>query len=262
MGELLHGIERHELVVYFQPKVRIRTGRITGAEALVRWRHPTRGLLAPRRFLPAAENTPLIVPLTEQVIHDALAAVSRWREQDLHISVAVNLTAQQVANHDLPPQIEAALATHGLTGSALVVEVTESCLMANSVRTRTVLNHLRAMGVGVSIDDFGTGYSSFTHLRDLPITEIKIDKSFVTGAAGSTADAAIVRSAVELGHNLGLDVVAEGVETHDCLDVLTDMGCDMGQGFLFARPMPADDLLAWSAAQAAIFGTNTAAAPC
>ena len=251
MAELRHGIDRGELRVHFQPKVSVRTGQIIGVEALVRWQHPTRGLLAPGLFLPAVENTPLIVPLTEQVIHESLRAVAHWRRNGLPISVSVNLTARQVANLDLPRQLEAALAVHGLPGDALVAEVTESCLIANPVRTRDVLNNLRSVGVGLSIDDFGTGYSSFTQLRDLPVTEIKIDKSFVTTVNGSNANAAIVKSAIDLGHNLGLHVVAEGVETHACLEVLTDMGCDVMQGYLLARPMPAGDLSGWSAGRAA-----------
>jgi predicted signal transduction protein with EAL and GGDEF domain len=252
MGELLHGIERGELRVHFQPKFSVRTGQVTGVEALVRWQHPTRGLLAPGLFLPAAENTPLIVPLTEQVINESLRAVAQWRKGGMPIDVSINLTARQVANQDLPRQIEQALALHGLPGDALVVEVTESCLIANPVRTREVLNNLRTAGVGLSIDDFGTGYSSFTQLRDLPVTEIKIDKSFVTTVNGSTANAAIVKSAIDLGHNLGLHVVAEGVETYACLDLLTDMGCDVMQGYLLARPMPAADLTTWSAGQAIV----------
>ncbi|MDT5035204.1 MAG: hypothetical protein QOE03_389 [Micromonosporaceae bacterium] len=249
MGQLRHGIERGELRVYFQPKVSVLTGQVTGMEALVRWQHPTRGLLAPGRFLTAAENTPLIVPLTEQVIHEALAAVARWRKSGMPITVSVNLTARQVANQDLPRQIESALASHGLPGDALVVEVTESCLIANPMRTRAVLNELRNTGVGLSIDDFGTGYSSFTQLRDLPVTEIKIDKSFVTTVTGSTANAAIVKSAIDLGHNLGLHVVAEGVETYACLNLLTDMGCDVMQGYLLAHAMPADRVSGWSASR-------------
>jgi diguanylate cyclase (GGDEF)-like protein len=247
MGELRQGIERGELRVHFQPKVSVRSGQVVGMEALVRWQHPTRGLLSPGLFLSAVENTPLIVPLTDQVINESLRAVAHWRKDGMPIDVSINLTARQVANQDLPRQIEQALASHGLPGDALVVEMTESCLIANPVRTREVLNNLRAAGVGLSIDDFGTGYSSFTQLRDLPVTEIKIDKSFVTTVNGSTANAAIVKSAIDLGHNLGLHVVAEGVETYACLDVLTDMGCDVMQGYLLARPMPAADLTAWSA---------------
>jgi EAL domain-containing protein (putative c-di-GMP-specific phosphodiesterase class I) len=154
-----------------------------------------------------------------------------------------------VANLDLPRQIDAALSAFGLPGSALVVEVTESCLIANPLRTREVLNRLREAGVGLSIDDFGTGYSSFTQLRDLPVSEIKIDKSFVTAVTGSSANAAIVKSAIDLGHNLGLHVVSEGVETYATLDALTDMGCDVMQGYLFARPMPADEIRLWTASR-------------
>jgi EAL domain-containing protein (putative c-di-GMP-specific phosphodiesterase class I) len=151
-----------------------------------------------------------------------------------------------VANLDLPRQIEAALSTHGLPGDALVVEVTESCLIAQPVRTRQVLHRLRDAGVGLSIDDFGTGYSSFTQLRDLPVSEIKIDRSFVAGVTGSAADAAIVKYAIDLGHSLGLHVVSEGVETYATLDALTGMGCDVMQGYLFAHPMPFDEIRTWS----------------
>jgi diguanylate cyclase (GGDEF)-like protein len=249
MGELRQGIERGELVVYYQPKINSRTGRISGVEALVRWQHPTRGLLPPGQFIPAAENSGLIVPLTQRALDDALSALSQWRRQGLDLRVAVNVTARHVANLDLPSQVQAALAAHGLPGEALVLEVTESCLMADPARTRTVLDRLRNLGVGVSIDDFGTGYSSFANLRDLPVTEIKIDRSFVGTAAGSTANAAIVKSIIDLGHNLGLAVVAEGVETRQCLDLLAAMGCDLIQGYYYAPPMPADDLLRWAVTQ-------------
>jgi diguanylate cyclase (GGDEF)-like protein len=262
MGELRRGIERGELVVHYQPKISVYTGRICGAEALVRWQHPTRGLLSPGQFLPAAETTGLIAPLTHEVIRQALTAVGRWRAAGLDISVAINVSARQVANLDLPDQIEAALAHHGLPGDVLIVEMTESCLMGDQLRSRTVLNRLRAAGIGLSVDDFGTGYSSFTHLRDLPVSEIKIDRSFVTDAAASPANAAIVKSTVELAHNLGLTVVAEGVESPPCLEMLTAIGCDLVQGYLFARPMPADDLVTWAAAQVQLVSAGKAPIPC
>jgi EAL domain-containing protein (putative c-di-GMP-specific phosphodiesterase class I) len=252
VGELQRGLGKGELVVFYQPKVDALTGALIGVEALVRWQHPTRGLLPPGRFLPAVENTPLVVPLTAHVIDSALAAVRGWRDRGLAISVAINLTARQVASEDLPRQIETALATHGLPSQALVVEVTESSLMANPAQTRAVLGRLREMGVGLSMDDFGTGYSSFTHLRDLPVTEIKIDQSFVAGTVDSVRSAALVKSIIDLAHNLGLNVVAEGVETVECRSVLTGMGCTMLQGYLLARPMPADQLEQWYAAQLAL----------
>jgi diguanylate cyclase (GGDEF)-like protein len=261
LGELQRGIDNGELVTFYQPKVNTLTGRLVGVEALARWQHPTRGLLLPGRFLAAVENTPLIVPLTARVIDDALAAVRRWRDRGLEISVAINLTARQVANEDLPWQIEAALAAHGLPGQALVLEVTESCLMANPLQTRAVLSRVRALGVGLSIDDFGTGYSSLTHLRDLPVTEIKIDRSFVAGTVSSVSDAAIVKSVIDLGHNLGLGVVAEGVETTQCLAALTALGCDVVQGYLLAPPMPAEQLESWYAAHAPIEAERVTA-PC
>jgi diguanylate cyclase (GGDEF)-like protein len=246
MGELRQGIERDELVVHYQPKVSTATGRVVSVEALVRWDHPARGLLMPARFIPAAENTGLIVPLTQRVVDSALRAVRAWRAGGLAVRVAVNVTARHIANLDLPNQIDAALTAHGLPGDVLILEVTESCLMSDPSRTKTVLNRLHAMGVGLSIDDFGTGYSSFAHLRDLAVDEIKIDRSFVAGSANSTANAAIVKSAIDLGHNLGLEVVAEGVESEACLTILTAMGCDVVQGYHLGRPMPADDLLAWA----------------
>jgi predicted signal transduction protein with EAL and GGDEF domain len=261
LGELRPGIERGELVVYVQPKVSTRTGRLVGVEALVRWQHPVRGLLLPGRFLPGVENTPLMVPLTRQVVDQSLQAVRRWRDQGLDLTVAINLTARQVANQELPGEIEAALAAHGLPGEALVVEVTESCLMANPVQARAVLARLRRLGVAVSIDDFGTGFSSFTHLRDLPVSEIKIDKSFVAGTAGSSPNAAIVKSVIDLGHNLGLAVVAEGVETDDCLSALIVQGCDIVQGYRVAHPMPIDELADWDAARTASTPERVAA-PC
>jgi diguanylate cyclase (GGDEF)-like protein len=252
MGELRRGIDRGELRTFFQPKVSVRTGRMIGVEALIRWEHPVHGLLAPGRFLPAAENTPLIVPMTQQVIDDSLAAVAYWRSHGLDVSVSINLTARQVANLDLPGQINAALAGHGLGGNALVVEITESSLIANPARTRGVLEQLRGAGVGLSIDDFGTGYSSFTQLRDLPVNEIKIDRSFVSRITGSPANAAIVKSAVDLGRNLGLHVVSEGVETYACLEALTAMGCDVMQGYLFSRPMPGANIRDFATALAAL----------
>jgi diguanylate cyclase (GGDEF)-like protein len=247
MGELRQGIEQGELVVHYQPKVSTLTGCVVSVEALVRWDHPTRGLLMPARFIPAAENTGLILPLTQCVVDSALGAVGSWRAQGLHVRVAVNVTARHIANLDLPNQIDAALQAHGLPGEALILEVTESCLMSDPGRAKTVLSRLHELGVGLSIDDFGTGYSSFAHLRDLAVNEIKIDQSFVAGSADSAANAAIVKSAIDLGHNLGLEVVAEGVETQSCLDMLTAMGCDVVQGYFLARPMLADDLLAFAA---------------
>jgi diguanylate cyclase (GGDEF)-like protein len=248
VGELQRGLDRGELVVFYQPKISTSTGKLIGVEALVRWQHPTLGLLAPARFLPAVENTPLIVPLTALVIDDALTAVRGWRDRGLAISVAVNLTARQVASENLPNQIEEALAAHGLPSQALVVEVTESSLMANPAQIRTVLGRLRELGVGLAMDDFGTGFSSLTHLRDLPVTEIKIDQSFVAGTVSSARSAALVKSIIDLGHNLGLNVVAEGVETDETRTVLTDLGCTVLQGYLLARPMPGDQLEQWYAA--------------
>jgi EAL domain-containing protein (putative c-di-GMP-specific phosphodiesterase class I) len=210
-------------------------------------------MLAPGRFIPAAENTGLILPLTEEVLHQALGAVTMWRSHGVDLTVAVNVTARHVTNLELPNQVSATLAAHDLPGNVLILEVTESCLMSDPGRARIVLDKLRAAGVLLSIDDFGTGYSSFSNLRDLAVNEIKIDRTFVTGLEDSETNGAIVKSAIELGHNLGLQVVAEGVETQSCLDILTGMGCDLVQGYLFAQPMSAQELLAWATSRHADF---------
>jgi diguanylate cyclase (GGDEF)-like protein len=238
------GIERGELVVHYQPKVLLSDGRIGGVEALVRWRHPTLGLLDPDRFVPLAERTGLIGPLTRRVLDTALSDWSAWRAMGAgETSIAVNVSLRCLLDRSFPATVAAALIRHDVPPQALQLEVTESRHVADVPRARLALVRLREAGVGIAIDDFGTGYSSLAQLRHLPVDEIKIDRSFVRDMNQSSQDAALVRSTIELGRSLGLRVTAEGVETEDVRRSLVSLGCGWGQGFHFARPETADACL-------------------
>jgi EAL domain-containing protein (putative c-di-GMP-specific phosphodiesterase class I) len=245
-GQLRHAIE-HDLVLHFQPKVELATGRLAGAEALVRWDHPTRGLLRPDAFVPLAENLGLIRPLTHRAVAAAVAQVAAWRADGLDLTVAVNISAQDLLDHALIAEVDAVLAEHGLGGEVLELEITESTLMGDPRRADGVLQTLRARGVRVAIDDFGTGYSSLAYLRRLPIHAVKIDKSFVLELAAHEHDVAIVTAIVQLARNLGLRTVAEGVEDAVAYARLRRMGCDLAQGYLLSPPMRASEFSAWAA---------------
>jgi diguanylate cyclase (GGDEF)-like protein len=247
LGDLRQGIEAGELVVHYQPTCDSRTGHIVGVEALARWQHPKHGLLQPDDFIPTAENTGLIEPLTMAVLNQALADSRRWRDAGIRLDLAVNLSVRHLTNLDLPGQVADALARNGIPAHTLTLEVTESTIMADPTRAVTVLAMLRAQGISLAIDDFGTGYSSLSFLRRLDFDELKIDRSFVARMHVDEHDAVIVRSTIELGHNLGLRVVAEGVESEDIWRQLLPLGCDVVQGFHIARPMPAAELEAWLA---------------
>jgi diguanylate cyclase (GGDEF)-like protein len=245
MEQLRSGLE-NELVLHYQPKCRLSDGATVGVEALVRWQHPTLGLLPPARFLVAAENTGLMMPLTIQVLRQALAQWGEWREHGLELSVSVNVSARNIAQADLPAQVAVLLAQFEMPGRSLLLEVTESSVISNPEAATAVIQELLAMGVGISIDDFGTGHSSLAYIKDLSPSEVKIDQSFVSVSANSPRDTALVRAAVELGRSLGMQVVAEGVETPAVLRILAESGCDLVQGFLILPPVPADQLAAWS----------------
>ncbi|MCV2491295.1 EAL domain-containing protein [Geodermatophilus sp. YIM 151500] len=233
-----------QLEVHLQPQVALSDGRVTGAEALVRWRHPTRGLLSPAHLLPAAEQAGLLRPLADAVLELALAAAARWWPT-ARVPVSVNLSAANVTDLDLPGKVAQALVRHGLPASALTLELVEDTLMADPERGREVLGELRRLGVRTSIDDYGTGYSSLAYLRTLPADELKLDRSLTCDVAADPRAATIVRHTVALAHDLGLDLVAEGVEDDATARTLADLGCDIVQGFLLARPMPVVDFLAW-----------------
>lgn len=243
--ELRGAVEREELILHYQPKLHLRTGLMTRAEVLVRWNHPKRGHLAPGVFIPLAERTGLIRSVTDWLLDRALSQCRAWQDAGAPIHVAVNISAKSLLDPSLPQKVQTALGRWNVDPRFLKIEITESSIMADPAHALAILSLLQSMGVRLSVDDFGTGYSSLTHLRQLPIDEIKIDKSFVTSMTHNEADAAIVRTVIDLAHNLGKQVCAEGVEDEATWRLLGDLGCDLAQGFWIARPMPADELLAW-----------------
>ena len=245
MGELRHSIEQEELVLHYQPKVDLRTGRIFGVEALVRWQHPTRGLLFPDLFIPLAEQARLMKPLTSWVRNTALGQCAAWHQMGLELSVAFNLSASSLHDPGFAQRIDKMLKIYGVPPPCLELEITESTIMTKPEAAIEAITKLSAMDVRISIDDFGTGYSSLAYLASLPVTSIKIDKSFVMNMLSNEKDEIIVRSTIDLGHNLGLKVIAEGVENQQIWDRLVALGCDMVQGYLMSRPIPAPELTDW-----------------
>jgi len=244
-GELRRALEQRELVVYYQPQAAVSTGQVTGVEALVRWHHPQRGLVGPEMFVPLAENTGLIGPLTIAVLDSALAQVRSWDSLGVHLDLAVNLSTRSLLDRALPGVVSKMLARHGLAPQRLELEITESMIASDPERALQVLAQLRAVGVRLALDDFGTGYSSLANLRDLEVERLKIDRSFTQAMSDSHPDAVIVASTVSLAHQLGLEVVAEGVETSDAWEALREMGCDLAQGYFLSRPMAPEHATAW-----------------
>lgn len=245
MTELRHSIDAGDLRLYYQPKVDLKTGKISDVEALVRWEHPERGLISPDNFIPMAEKTGLIHPLTAWVFNEAISQQKRWHDAGLDLRVAVNVSANILRNPRFPQRVKEVLHANGVDPSQLVVEITESAMMVDPEDAAEMLSILDGMGIAISIDDFGTGYSSLSYLSRLPVSELKIDRSFVIGMAENDNDMIIIRSTVDLGRNLGLKVVAEGVESQGEWDQLAKLGCDMIQGYLISKPRPADDLEQW-----------------
>jgi diguanylate cyclase (GGDEF)-like protein len=239
-AELRRGIERGELILHYQPKLAVGAARPDGVEALVRWQHPHLGVISPEGFIPLAEQSNLIKPLTRWVLGEALRQCAAWRASGVDVHVAVNLSPRSVLDPRLPREISDLLASHGLPPAALQLEVTETKLVADFGRARAVLHELRSLGVRIAIDDFGTGYSSLAQLQQLPADELKIDKSFVMDMDTNANNAAIVRSTIGLARNLGLEVTAEGVETRETRELLETLGCDFVQGYLLGRPAPAE----------------------
>ncbi len=238
-GELRRGIDEGELVVFFQPKASLKTGQIVGAEALVRWQHPERGLIPPNDFIPIAERTGLIKPLSEFVLAASVRQCAAWQADGYDLHVSINLTIPDLLDLALPDRIAALLAETGVRPTQLELEITETTILADPFRVRQVLAQLNEMGLRLAIDDFGTGYSSLAYLRNLPVQTIKIDRSFVMGMAESSSDATIVTSTIDLARNLGLDTVAEGVEDEQTWSALAEGGCTLAQGYLISRPVPA-----------------------
>ena len=245
LGELRRAIENDELMLYYQPQLELRTGTIRSFEALLRWSHPVRGVIAPGEFLPLAEHTGLMRPLTRRVLQIAARQSREWRAVGVELPISVNLSAANLHDASLPGFVADLLMEEGLPSNAFNFEITESTIMHDSVRAIDVLHQLRELGARISIDDFGTGYSSFAYLQQLSVDEIKIDMSFVLGMVDDPDDATIVRTTVALGHSLRLEVVAEGVETSEALVMLREMGCDLAQGYWLSRALPGPDALEW-----------------
>jgi EAL domain-containing protein (putative c-di-GMP-specific phosphodiesterase class I) len=239
-----------QLLLHHQPQLDAATGRLTGVEALVRWAHPERGLLHPLDFLPLAEVHGLMGALTDVVLTQAVTQCAEWRRRGLDLRISVNLSASNLLDTSLPARVADLLDVHGVPSSALVLEVTESVLLSDPDRSVAVIGALARLGVTVSIDDFGTGYSSLAYLRELPVAELKLDRSFTADLLINVRSEAIVASTIELAHRLGQLVVAEGVEDDATLDRLRSLGCDISQGYLHSRPLPASELEQWSARHA------------
>ena len=244
-SDLREGIERGELVVHYQPKIDLASGNLSGAEALVRWLHPERGLLSPAAFIPAAEESGLIDLVTVEVLDQALRQVNAWSVAGYRLPVSVNVPARSLADTTFPDTVVAALARHGVPPELLTLEITESSLIVDPTRAGEILERLHAERVDISIDDFGTGYSSLAHLRQLPQQELKIDRSLITAMCDQPRDEWIVRAVIDLAKGLQLRVVAEGVETEQTMRTLSAMGCDQAQGYHISKPLPAADFAAW-----------------
>ncbi|HEX8647733.1 MAG TPA: EAL domain-containing protein [Thermoleophilaceae bacterium] len=251
IGELRRAMDETELVLYYQPKVDMKTGRAEGVEALARWHHPERGLLSPDEFIPLAERSNLLRPMTLYLLDSALRQANAWRTRGLDVSVSVNLSMQNLIDLRLPNDLARLLTSWRLPPGSLELEITESTIMADHRRAMTILTRLSKMGVALSVDDFGTGYSSLAYLQNLPVDFIKIDKSFCISMGEDAGNATIVQSTIDLGHNLGLKVVAEGVETQEAYTTLAALGCDYAQGFYLSRPLAPEKATIWLETMAA-----------
>jgi diguanylate cyclase (GGDEF)-like protein len=245
MAELREAIERDHLVLHYQPTVELKNGKVSGAEALVRWMHPQRGLIPPDQFIGLAERTGMIHPLTQWVLQTAICQCAACNQAGFAMTLSVNLSARNLFDPNLPDRITRLLQQHKVTADCLAVEITESAIMVDPSRAAEILSRIHGLGIQISIDDFGAGYSSLSYLRKLPVDRLKVDKSFVINVTQSEDDAAIVRSTIELAHSLGLEVVAEGVESKQAYDRLVAWGCDTAQGYYISKPLPIGEFTHW-----------------
>ena len=246
LDELAQALARGEFLPYFQPKIAMQSGQLKGMEALARWRHPQRGLLAPAHFIDALEGTPLMEDFTLAMVGQVLAQLEEWRRQGLPpLTVSINLSADNLAERGFIDRLTALVMASGVKPATLVWEVTETSVMRQLSQALTNMGRLRLMGFGLAMDDFGIGYSSMQQFARCPFTELKIDRAFVNGASQRTNRHVVLKSALDLGQSLGVATVAEGVETLEDWKLLRELGCDMAQGYLLARPMPAEDLVGW-----------------
>ena len=243
-AELHKAIKEKTLILYYQPKLEVRSGKISSVEALARWPHPS-GMISPNDFIPMVEQTGLIRPFTHWVLEEAMNQCQHWQQRGIMLSISVNLSTRNLLDPALADYLNELLARYKLDPAYLTLEITESAVMNRAEKALKILTHLSTMGFKLSIDDFGTGYSSLAYLKRMPVSELKIDQSFVANMCHDATDANIVRSTIELAHNMGLQVVAEGIEEPEQLNMLIELGIDYGQGYLIARPMPHDDLTDW-----------------
>ena len=245
MSDLSHAIENQELELYYQPKVKVSDGSTSGAEALVRWNHPTHGLLSPDQFIPLMERTRLIQGLTLWVIQEGFSQCAAWHRAGLDIILSINLSAKDLNNPELPDLISGIKGATGINPAWVTLEITESSIMTDPDAAMVVIRRIHDMGFQFSIDDYGTGYSSLSYLKSLPLKELKIDRSFVSDILRDESDAVIVNATINLAHNLGLEVTGEGVEDQATLELLKEEGCDLAQGFHLGRPMPQTEFDQW-----------------
>lgn len=245
MSELKHAMERNELQLYFQPKIELGEYKVVGVEVLARWMHKLHGYVSPDEFISLAERTRIIRPLTQWVLENAFTTCARWHKQGLVMKMSINLSAKDLHDPELPDQIAGIAAKTGVQPEWIAFEITETSIMSDPTRVLIIVERLKGMGYEMSIDDFGTGYSSLAYLRKLPVSELKIDKSFVIDMDANENDTIIVRATIDLAHNLGLRVTAEGVERQEITDTLIKMGCDLGQGHFFSKPLAENDFIDW-----------------
>lgn len=245
MNDLWRAGERGEFFLCYQPKIDLRSQRVVGMEALLRWQHPTKGLVPPDTFIPLAERTRAIQSISDWVLNEAMRQCAEWRATGLEMPIAINLSARLVQDANLPQQVAQVLAQHGLGAEHIVLEITETAVMSDPERALLVLDELDAMGVKLSIDDFGTGYTSLAQLKRLPVDEVKIDRSFIMNMLRDVNDAMIVRSIIDLARNMKMVVVAEGVEHRKVLEALDKLGCDVVQGYYYSKPLPAGEIFRW-----------------
>lgn len=244
-SDIKNGIFLHQFVMYYQPQISLKTQQLIGVEALVRWQHPSLGLLSPYKFISLAERFGLINQLTEEILQIVISQAAQWKSQGRDIKISVNLSAHNINSLLLPEQLTALVQANNIDTSMIVLEVTETALMENLTTALDILTRLRLKGFQLSIDDFGTGFSSLSQLHKIPFTELKIDQSFIMNMQTDLDCLAIVETCIMLGHKLEMDVVAEGVENKAILDLLNTLGCDVVQGYYYAKPMPAEELSVW-----------------
>jgi diguanylate cyclase (GGDEF)-like protein len=261
LGELRRAVDRNELLLYYQPKVSLHSAHVSSVEALIRWEHPTRGLVTPAQFIPFAEHTGYIKLLTRWVLREAVRQCGEWLREGLALQVSVNISARDLMNRELPEHVAALLAEHDVTPGLLCLEITESGFMEDPGHAQKVLDRLAELGVKLSIDDYGTGYSSLSYIMKLPVQELKIDQSFISRMTADSEISTIVRSTIDLGHNLGLQVVAEGVEDIEVWNLLRALGCDDAQGYFMSRPLEPRALAAWIRGNAGMFDCPATASP-